>query len=173
MSWNEQNTKILRKLWTQGLSAAKISEQIPGKSRNAIIGRAHRLNLESRAVSRKSTPKVNINIENNIKSAIKTQKLGRKGKFRALLLDKNFPEENPTPLLELTDNHCRFPLGEKLEPAKFFCGRKPVKKEGGNFPYCELHLLYSYVSRNEKEEDEITDEDVPKYINLKKKIKSA
>ena len=171
MSWDEQNTKILRKLWAQGLSAAKISEQIPGKSRNAVIGRAHRLKLESRAVSRKSKPKVNLG--NNIKSEVKTQKLGRKGKFRALLIDKNYPAENPTPLLELTDDHCRFPLGEKLEPAKFFCGRKPVKKEGGSFPYCELHLLYSYVSRNEKEEDEITDEDVPKYIDLKKKIKSA
>jgi len=171
MSWDEQNTKILRKLWAQGLSAAKISAQIPGKSRNAIIGRAHRLKLEARAVSRR--PALKINIDNNVKSGIKTQKLGRKGKFRALLLDKNFPEENPTPLVELTDNHCRFPLGEKLEPAKFFCGRKPVQKEAGNFPYCELHLLYSYVSRNEKEEDEITDEDIPKYINLKKKIKSA
>ena len=55
MSWNEQNTKILRKLWSQGLTASQISAQIPGKSRNAIIGRAHRLNLESRAVSKKAS----------------------------------------------------------------------------------------------------------------------
>ena len=39
------------------------------------------------------------------------------------------------------------------------------------FPYCQLHLLYGYQSKNEKEEDVITDEDIPKFIE--KKIKSA
>ena len=105
---------------------------------------------------------------------INTQKLGRKGKFRALLLSKDFPEENPTPLGELNDNHCKYPLGPKLEPAKFFCGRKPVQKDGGRYPYCELHLLVSYVSRNEKEEDSIADEDIPKFLEQRvKKVKSA
>ena len=83
------------------------------------------------------------------------------------MLDPSFPKENPTILEDLTDEHCRWPLGEKLKPAKFFCGRKPVDK----FPYCELHLLYGYVSKNEKEEDAIGDEDIPKFIE--KKIKSA
>ena len=83
------------------------------------------------------------------------------------LLDKNFPPENPTELENLTDEHCRYPLGERLEPAKFFCGRKPVDK----FPYCELHLLYSYTKKSESEEDVITEEDIPKFIE--KKIKTA
>ena len=55
---------------------------------------------------------------------IKKQKLGRKAKFKALLLDKNFEPENPTKLENLTDKLCRWPLGERMEPAKFFCGRK-------------------------------------------------
>ena len=54
MSWNDENTKSLRDLWKKGLTASQIAAQIPGKSRNAIIGRAHRLGLESRAVSKKS-----------------------------------------------------------------------------------------------------------------------
>jgi hypothetical protein len=58
-------------------------------------------------------------------------------------------------------------LREKLEPAEFFCGRKPVEK----WPYCELHVLFSYVSKNEKEEDQINEEDIPKFIE--RKIKSA
>ena len=98
---------------------------------------------------------------------IKSQKLGRKARFQALLLDKNFEEENPTRLEDLTDKLCRWPLGEKMQPAKFFCGRKPVEK----FPYCKLHLLYAFQPKNAKEEDQITDEDIPQFIE--KKIKSV
>ena len=163
--WSEQETKILKDLWKKGLTASQIATQIPGKSRNACIGRAHRLNLEARAKSKKTTPKVNT--ENNTKSEIKTQKLGRKEKFKALLLDKSFPPENPVKLEDLTDDHCRWPLGEKLQPAKFFCGRKPTEE----FVYCALHLMIGYQSKNEKEDDIITEEDIPKFIE--KKIKSA
>ena len=54
MSWNEENTKKLQELWKKGLTASQIAAQIPGKSRNAIIGRAHRLKLESRAISKRT-----------------------------------------------------------------------------------------------------------------------
>ena len=165
MSWTPEREKKLRELWKIGHTASQIASLLGNTTRNAVIGKAHRLNLEARAVSKKSTLKVNK--ENNVKTEIKTQKLGRKAKFKALLLDKNFPAENPTKLEDLTDVHCKWPLGEKLEPASFFCGRKPIEK----FPYCQLHLLYGYQSKNEKEEDVITDEDIPKFIE--KKIKSA
>ena len=165
MSWTPEREKKLKELWKIGHTASQIASLLGNTTRNAVIGKAHRLNLEARAVSKKSTLKVNK--ENNVKIEIKTQKLGRKAKFRALLLDKNFPAENPTKLEDLTDDHCKWPLGEKLEPASFFCGRKPIEK----FPYCQLHLLYGYQSKNEKEEDVITDEDIPKFIE--KKIKSA
>ena len=46
-------------------------------------------------------------------------------------------------------------------------GRKPVDK----YPYCELHMLYSFSKKDEKEEDQITEEDIPKFIE--KKIKLA
>ena len=166
MSWTPEREKKLKELWKIGHTASQIASLLGNTTRNAVIGKAHRLNLEARAVSKKSTLKVNK--ENNVKIEIKTQKLGRKAKFRALLLDKNFPAENPTKLEDLTDDHCKWPLGEKLEPASFFCGRKPIEK----FPYCQLHLLYGYQSKNEKEEDVITDEDIPKFISGKK-IKSA
>ena len=165
MSWTPEREEKLKELWKKGHTASQIAFLLGGTTRNAVIGKAHRLNLEARAVSKKSTLKVNK--ESNVKTEIKTQKLGRKAKFKALLLDKNFPAENPTKLEDLTDDHCKWPLGEKLEPASFFCGRKPIEK----FPYCQLHLLYGYQSKNEKEEDVITDEDIPKFID--KKIKSA
>ena len=165
MSWTPERENKLKELWKKGYTASQIAEALGGTTRNAVIGKAHRLNLEARASSKKTAPRSNP--ENIGAPKIKTEKLGRKGKFKALLLDPSFPKENPTILEDLTDEHCRWPLGEKLKPAKFFCGRKPVDK----FPYCELHLLYGYVSKNEKEEDAIGDEDIPKFIE--KKIKSA
>ena len=126
--------------------------------------KAHRLNLQSRAASRKSTHKVNI--ENNNTPA-KAQKLGRKARFKALLLDKNFERENPKKLEELTDETCRWPIGHPYEEKFYFCGRKAMEK----FSYCKLHVLYAFQPKNAKEEDQITEEDIPKFIE--KKIKLA
>ena len=166
MSWDEQNTKILRKLWSQGLTASQISIQIPGKSRNAIIGRANRLNLESRVVSKKTSTTLISKKGDNV--AIKQEeKLSRKARFRALLLDKNFEPEKPKKLEELTDDTCRWPNHHPFEEKFYFCGRKPMEK----FSYCRLHVLYAFQPRNAKEEDQITEDDIPQFIE--KKIKSS
>ena len=165
MSWTPESEQKLKKLWKDGLTGSEIAKFF-GTTRSAILGKVHRLKLETRATSKRTTNTTKIKTE--VTGEVKREKLvGRKSKFKALLLDKSFPPEQPTKLEDLTDEHCRWPLGEKLKPAKFFCGRKPVDK----FPYCELHLLYGYVSKNEKEEDAIGDEDIPKFIE--KKIKSA
>ena len=168
MSWNEENTKKLRDLWKKGFTASQIAALISGKSRNAIIGRAHRLNLESRAKSRKTTHK--IKAANDNISEVKTQKLGRKARFKALILDRNFEPENPIYNLEnLTDETCRYPLGHpKNDPSFHFCGRKPFDKS----VYCRLHLILCFQPKNAKEEDKIESEDIPKFIK-KKIIKSA
>ena len=132
-------------------------------TRNAVIGKAHRLKLEARTVSKKSESK----IEKNKSPELKTQKLGKKARFKALLLDKNFEQENQKNLEELTDETCRWPIGHPSEEGFYFCGRKPMEK----FPYCKLHVLYAFQPKNAKEEDQITDKDIPKFIE--KKIKSA
>jgi len=80
--WTEQETKILRDLWKKGLTASQIASHIPGKTRNACIGRAHRLNLEARAVSRKTTSKVKT--ENIVPDGNRGKKLGKKVKFSSL-----------------------------------------------------------------------------------------
>ena len=106
------------------------------------------------------------NTENNSAPENKKQKLGRKARFKALLLDKNFEPENPKQLEELTDETCRWPIGHPYEEKFYFCGRKSIDK----FPYCKLHVLYAFQPKNVKEEDQITEEDLPVY---EKKIKSA
>ena len=165
MSWTLEREKKLRELWKKGHSASQIASMLGDTTRNAVIGKAHRLNLEARTTSKKSTPKVNT--ENNFKSEVKIQKLGRKARFKALLLDKNFEQENPKKLEELTDETCKWPIAHPSEEEFYFCGRKPMEK----FPYCKLHVLYAFQPKNAKEEDQITDKDIPKFIE--KKIKSA
>ena len=165
MSWTPESEQKLKKLWKDGLTGSEIAKFF-GTTRSAILGKVHRLKLETRATSKRTTNTTKIKTE--VTGEVKREKLvGRKSKFKALLLDKSFPPEQPTKLEDLTDDHCRWPLGEKLQPVKFFCGRKPTEK----FVYCALHLMIGYQSKNEKEDDIITEEDIPKFIE--KKIKSA
>ena len=165
MSWTPEREEKLKGLWKKGHTASQIASLLGNTTRNAVIGKAHRLNLEARAISKRSAPKVNT--ENNVKPETKIQKHGRKARFKALLLDKSFEPENPKKLEELTDETCKWPVGHPYEATFYFCGRKPMEK----FPYCKLHVLYAFQPKNAKEEDQITEEDIPKFIE--KKIKSA
>ena len=165
MSWTSEKEKKLRELWKKGHTASQIAGMLGETTRNAVIGKAHRLNLEARTVSKKI--KTKINKDSNISTDVKTQKLGRKARFRALLLDKNFEQENPKKLENLTDKTCRWPIGHPHEENFYFCGRQPMEK----FHYCKLHVLYAFQPKNSKEEDQITEDDIPKFIE--KKIKSA
>ena len=92
MSWTTDREEKLKELWKKGHTASQIAEILGGTTRNAVIGKAHRLNLETRGTSKKQSAKpVNIIDKDNQKT--KTQKLGRKAKFKALLLDKSFEKE--------------------------------------------------------------------------------
>lgn len=48
MGWTDERVELLKELWGKGLSASQIAVQLGGVSRNAVIGKAHRLGLESR-----------------------------------------------------------------------------------------------------------------------------
>jgi GcrA cell cycle regulator len=166
MNWTPEREEKLKQLWKQGHSGSEIARTLgDGATRNSVLGKAFRLKLEARAKSKKTTLKSTI--EKNSSSEIKPQKLGRKASFKALLLDKNFEQENPKKLEELTNETCRWPVGHPYEKNFYFCGRKSIEK----FPYCKLHVLYAFQPKNAKEEDQITEEDIPKFIE--KKIKSA
>ena len=165
MSWTTERENKLKELWKKGHTASKIASILGETTRNAVIGKAYRLNLQARAGSKKTSLK--INTLNNSAPEVKTQKLGRKARFRSLLLDKNFEPENPKKLEELTDETCRWPIGHPYEKNFYFCGRTSMEK----FPYCKLHVLYAFHPKNAKEEDIVTEDDIPKFIE--KKIKSA
>ena len=166
MSWTAEREEKLKELWKKGHTASQIAEILGSTTRNAVIGKAHRLNLETRGTSKKQSVKPT-NIIDKETQKTKTQKVGRKAKFKALLLDKSFEKENPIRFHEITDKTCRWPIGHPHENDFYFCGRTPMEK----FPYCKLHVLYAFQAKNEKEEDKITEEDIPSFIE--KKIKSA
>ena len=167
MSWNEEKVNKLKELWGKGNTASQIAEIIGGISRNAVIGKAHRLNLSAKIKTRTATS--NQNFENSLEEKnIKTKKF-RRGKFKSLIIEKNFEPENPKQLEELTDNDCKYPIGHPNEKDFYFCGRSSLK----DFSYCKLHLLYAYQSRENKnkKDDQIDKDEVPEFIE--NKIKSA
>ena len=165
MSWTEEKVAKLKELWGKGNTASQIAEIIGGISRNAVIGKAHRLNLSAKIKTRTATS--NQKFENSLDNKNnKILRKGRKSKFKSLIIEKDFEPENPKQLEELDENSCKWPIGHPNESSFYFCGRSSLK----DFSYCKLHLLYAYQPKGKKEEIN-EKEDVPEFIE--KKIKSA
>ena len=167
MSWTEEREQRLRKLWEKGYTASQIAKMLgEGTTRNAVIGKAHRLKLAARVASKQSkSPK-----KQDTASDLNKQErhISKKSRFRSLLLDKSFPPENPKQLEELDDKNCRWP--NQLHPNEegfYFCGRPPVE----GFSYCKLHVLLAFQVRDQKEKLIDKEDEVPAF--LEKKVKAA
>ena len=154
----------LKELWSKGHTASQIAEALGDTTRNAVIGKAHRLDLEARAPSKQSGQSSNSNNKTIRRGSAPTS---RKAKFQSILLDKNFEPENPKSLEELTDQTCKWPIGHPNEEKFYFCGRKPE----GEFPYCKLHVLYAFQPKGTKEEVLNKEDDIPEFIE--KKVKAS
>ena len=146
MSWTEEKVNKLKELWGKGNTASQRADIIGGISRNAVIGKAHRLNLSAKIKTRTATSNQSFEnslVEKNIKS-----KKGRKSKFKSLIIEKDFEPENPKQLEALDEDSCKWPIGHPNEKSFYFCGRTSLKE----FSYCKLHLLYAYQPKGKREE---------------------
>ena len=166
MSWTEEKVNKLKELWGKGNTASQIAQIIGDISRNAVIGKAHRLNLSAKIKTRNASSSQNF--DHNSEENNSKQKQGRKSKFKSLLIEKDFEPENPKKLEELDESSCKWPIGHPEEQSFYFCGRSSLK----DFSYCKLHLLYAYQPKGRKEEPtNDKEEETPQYTE--KKINTA
>ena len=160
MSWTDERVELLKKLWSDGLSASQIAGELGGITRNAVIGKVHRLGLSGRAKSpsnatpRPRKPRSASHMMRVPRASIR----GNTALSHAYELDTE-PEpeliENIIPigqrrtLLELNEETCRWPIGDPATSEFFFCGGKPLT----GLPYCNYHSRVAYQPANERRRD--------------------
>ena len=165
MSWTRDREEKLKELWKKGHTASQIAKILGETTRNAVIGKAHRLKLAARAPAKGVKAEKKQVLSNK---EVKNEKfISRKARFKSILLDKNFEPESPKTLEQLEDKNCRWPIGHPDETDFYFCGRTPVE----GFSYCKLHVLYAFQPKNQKEELIEKEDDVPDFIE--KKVKAS
>ena len=171
MSWTEDKVKKLVSLWGKGSTASQIAEIIGGVSRNAVIGKAHRLNLSSKVNNNFSSGDQNSKKDNQ--GFQKISKKIRRNKFRSLLIEKNFEPARNLTLEELTEKTCKYMEHDMHpnDPNATFCGRKTISNSKQKFSYCPLHLMIIFQPKSKKEDVANKDDEVLQFIE--KKTKSA
>ncbi|MCS0503089.1 GcrA family cell cycle regulator [Ancylobacter mangrovi] len=155
MNWTDERVELLKKLWSEGLSASQIAAELGGVTRNAVIGKVHRLGLSGRAKPmsapaprpRKPRPVTTSNVSSRPvihgNTALATA---------ARVAVEPEPEEMPDPvanvvpmaerctILDLTEFTCRWPVGDPGKDDFFYCGSRT--KIG--LPYCAFHARIAY-----------------------------
>lgn len=137
MSWTDERVALLKKLWVEGRTAAEIAKELGDVTRNAVIGKAHRLKLSNRISPIQQNPKKPVKA-NDDKPVQKASPVARV--VRAPVNVKGIP------LTELKERMCRWPLGDPREADFKFCGCDTAL----GLPYCEDHarIAYQVASRN-------------------------
>jgi GcrA cell cycle regulator len=160
--WTDERVEILKKLWAEGLSASRIAGELGGITRNAVIGKVHRLGLSGRAKSpASSTPRPRKARQSS--AAFRSPRTSMRGNT-ALALNaapgyepdaESEPTENVVPIgqrctiLELTDDKCRWPLGDPGQADFCFCGGKSIV----GLPYCAYHARVAYQPAADRRRD--------------------
>jgi GcrA cell cycle regulator len=155
MAWNDERVDLLKKLWSEGLSAAQIAGRLGGVTRNAVIGKVHRLGLSGRATTSRQKnprPRIRVNAANAKRVAGKTRfgSIGNSALRTIYQMEAEAytppAEEMVIPLHErksiqtLTECSCRWPIGDPQMADFHFCGKDKVP----GLPYCEFHARRAF-----------------------------
>ena len=163
LDWTEDRIEILTKLWADGLSASQIAARLGGTTRNAVIGKVHRLHLEPRkdasrggrkkggSYSAPSLPKIqfdtpHVQYRTSGNAALKPvfvpveQPVVALSIVQSVVQELNLPSVLRVDLLSLQDSMCRWPIGDPREGAFHFCGHE--KKAG--ISYCAQHARSAF-----------------------------
>lgn len=151
MSWTDERVETLKKLWSDGLSASQIAAELGGITRNAVIGKVHRLGLSGRAkpagssVPRARRPRASGmpragRLLTAGATALKAYHVPAPRRMLPPIEDIVVPISLRASILTLTDATCKWPSGDPGTEDFHFCGHKV--REGS--PYCEYHSRVAY-----------------------------
>lgn len=153
MSWTDERVELLKKLWSEGLSASQIAGRLGSVTRNAVIGKVHRLGLSGRATTsrmKSHRPRARLASAKRVAQKPRFAQVGNPA-VRALYQGDVEPyvppaEELVIPLAErktiqtLTECSCRWPIGDPQTSEFHFCGKTKVPA----LPYCEFHARRAF-----------------------------
>ncbi len=167
MAWTDDRVDLLKKLWAEGLSASQIAGRLGSVTRNAVIGKVHRLGLSGRATTsrmKSHRPRQRMAAKRMAKSRYAT--IGNPA-LRALYnAETNVylppTEELVIPVAErksiqtLTEATCRWPIGDPQNTEFHFCGKNKVP----GLPYCEFHARRAFQPPQSRRRDRAVAEPV-------------
>ncbi|WP_150524369.1 GcrA family cell cycle regulator [Roseibium sediminis] len=172
MSWTTERVELLKKLWSEGHSASQIAGELGGVTRNAVIGKVHRLGLSGRAKTTttaapkaKRTRTASAPAQSAKTPSPKSHQPTTQG-ATALKMDiEAAPMAVPTPrvepiaelvpiserasILTLTERTCKWPIGDPSTDDFYFCGRQ----SDAGVPYCAHHCKIAYQPVNDRRRD--------------------
>ncbi len=151
MAWTDERVELLKKLWADGLSASQIAAQLGSVTRNAVIGKVHRLNLSGRAKPASAGPRPRKPRSSGHRTtrhftagntALKTHAPPAPRRLPAPvpLEDVVVPISLNVSLMALTEAMCKWPEGDPGTEGFHFCGHK----SWNGLPYCEYHSRIAY-----------------------------
>jgi GcrA cell cycle regulator len=171
INWTDDRVEKLKRLWSEGLSASQIATQLGGVSRNAVIGKVHRLSLPGRAkaggaTSARSQKRASVapaqarpasytpprtvtrTVSRPVGATMLKEDIEIEVTEEMVVQTSNVvvPIFKRLPLVKLTERTCKWPLGDPLKDDFSFCGNDSPD----NTPYCTYHQKLAYQPSAER-----------------------
>jgi GcrA cell cycle regulator len=164
VTWTDERVELLKKLWSDGLSASQIAAEIGSVTRNAVIGKVHRLGLSGRGKAKAAPPQ-------RSRKATRTPSapspISQSAPRSSVILapapevpaaepdvqeveqDVAIPMSERVTIMDLRESMCRWPMGDPTKPEFRFCGARAV----AGLPYCAHHARVAYQPVTDRKRD--------------------